>query len=139
VLAAQLYLPRADKAIVRAREAGLLGDGPYRYRAFDRWVIRNLEPPPKHKVKTTRPYVPSRGRPLGEILADFMRVHEETCECLRRADGIDLARAWMRHPTVWVFWFSLGTGFGIVTGHARRHLWQAEQVKAHPRFPRSHS
>jgi hypothetical protein len=31
--------------------------------------------------------------------------------------------------------FSLGVGFAILTGHARRHIWQARQIVAHAGFP----
>jgi hypothetical protein len=62
-------------------------------------------------------------------------VHEKARERLRGSDGLDLARCRMSHPSLPLLRFSLGVGFAIVTGHARRHLWQAQQVRAHAAFP----
>jgi hypothetical protein len=41
----------------------------------------------------------------------------------------------MSHPSLMIFRFSLGAWFAILTGHPRRHLWQARQLISHPGFP----
>jgi hypothetical protein len=129
-VSARLYLASIDRSIRHGRRTGLLGDGPFVYSAFGRWLARNIEPPPRFKIKTGRAYVPAAGRQVNEVLNEFIEVHEEVRERLRACDGLDLARCRMSHPSLPVFRFSLGVGLAIVTGHARRHLWQAQQVRA---------
>ena len=129
-VSARLYLTSIDRSITNGRRTGLRGGGPFVYSAFGRWLMRSIEPPPRFKIKTGRAYVPTPGRPVHEVLGEFIDVHEKVRERLRGSDGLDLVRCRMSHPSLPVLRFSLGVGFAIVTGHGRRHLWQAQQVRA---------
>lgn len=129
------YLPGMDAAIRKGRERGMQSNGPFHYGLFGRWLVRNIEPPPKFRAKTGRAFIPQLSRRVEEIAADFFAAHEELRQRLRQSDGLDLARLKMPHPALPLMRFSLGVGFGILTGHARRHIWQARQIIAQPGFP----
>ena len=47
--------------------------------------------------------------------------------CLARARVRSPAVAWLRIP--------LGSGFGVMAAHERRHLWQARKITGAPGFP----
>jgi hypothetical protein len=134
-MSARLYLVSIDRSIRAGRQAGLTGSGPFTYGAIGRWLVRSIEPPPKFKVKTGRAYVPVPNRPVAEVLSEFIDTHQLVRQRLHSSEGLDLARCRMSHPSLRIFRFSLGVGFAIVTGHARRHLWQARQVREHAAFP----
>ena len=134
-ISARIYLVSIDLSIRDGWQGGLIGKDPFVYSALGRWLVRNIEPPPRFKVTTGRAYVPTPGRPVAEVLSEFIDIHEEVRQRLRSSDGLDLARCRMCHPSLRIFRFSLGVGFAIVTGHARRHLWQARHVREHAAFP----
>jgi hypothetical protein len=134
-ISARLYLVSIDRSIRAGRQAGLVGEGPFTYGAIGRWLVRNIEPPPRLKVKTGRAYLPVPNRPIAEVLSEFIDTHQQVRQRLRSSEGLHLARCRMSHPSLRIFRFSLGVGFAIVTGHARRHLWQARQVREHAAFP----
>jgi hypothetical protein len=124
-----------DAAIRKGRERVIQSNGPFRYSAFGRWLVRSIEPPPKFRAKTGRAFAPQASRRVNEIAADFFSAHEELRQRLQQSDGLDLARLKMPHPALRLMRFSLGVGFGILTGHARRHIWQARQIIAQAGFP----
>ena len=131
----RLYLTSIDKSIRQGRMKNLFGDRPFEYSRFGRWVMRSVEPPPKFRVKTGRAYVPPANLELTAVLAEFCAMHQQARDTLVRCDGLDLARCRMGHPSLPVLRVSLGLGLAVLTGHARRHLWQAEQVKKNAGFP----
>lgn len=133
------YLTRIHPAIERGWQQQMTSPGPYRYPRIERWIIRNLEPPYKFKAKTAGPYQPAGVRPAEEVLADFVRAHDELRDAMRRSDGLDLGRIRFRHPHVFLLVFSLGGSYSVLTAHARRHLWQARQVTLLPEFPAEES
>lgn len=136
-ISVRLYLERINTAIERGWKQGMTSAGPYRYRRSERWVIRSLEPPYRFKAKTVAPYQPAGGRPPTEVLADFIRAHDELRDAMRHSDGLDLSGIRFRHPHAFFLVFSLGGSFFVLAGHARRHLWQARQVTLLPEFPKT--
>ena len=72
----------------------------------------------------------------GSPLARFLALRHDHAERLRAADGLALDRVRVRSPFVPLVTVNLDTALRILTGHERRHLWQAQQVRAHPEFPR---
>ena len=131
----RLYLARINIAIETGWKRGTTSPGPYQYRRFERWIIRTIEPPYKFRAKTAAPYQPRGVRSQSEVLADFIREHDELRDAMRRSDGLDLGGIRFRHPHAFFLVFSLGASYGVLAGHARRHLWQARQVTLLPEFP----
>ena len=131
-IAVRFYLTRIEPAITRGWERGCTNPGPYEYNAFDRFVVRQLEPPYRLKTKTGPMYQPRGLKQADEVLADYIRAHDEVREAIRRSDGLDLAGIRFRHPHLFLLTFSLGSGFESMAAHARRHLWQAHQVASDP-------
>lgn len=133
-ISAEMYNCAFDRAIAKGTPADP-SQPPARDGFIGRWLVKNIEPPPRSRIKTGRDYVPRSTAPVAELLARYLVAHAATRERMRSSDGLDLVRTRMSHPSLAIFRFSLGVGFGILTGHARRHLWQAHEVTRHPEFP----
>lgn len=138
------------QAIETARRSGWLSNGPFSYRLIERWFIRNMEPPPKRRLRARPGFRPEEAlgssqldggkdgsvdssrlvpRPSTAVMEEFYRWQDRLRELIREADGVDLRKTRLRSPVVPVFSYSLGTCFTSILAHERRHLWQARQVR----------
>jgi hypothetical protein len=101
-----------------------------------RWFIRNfIEATPKMK----RVRAPKKIRPGAQIdpsiLDRFLDSNHRARDLLLRAKTYDVNRIRFKNPFVPLVRFTVGTGLEIVSKHQRRHLLQAERVRAAPEFP----
>jgi len=72
-----------------------------------------------------------------QVLEEFDEIHARLEELMIRADGVSLQHGRMRSPFLPLIRFTLGQAFAVNIAHARRHLWQAREVRQHPQFPRA--
>jgi hypothetical protein len=103
---------------------------------FGRWFIRSFIEP---SAKVTRARAPKKIRPGAQVepsvLDRFLSTNREARELVQRARNYDVNRIRFRNPFVPVIRFTVGTGLEIVSKHQRRHLLQAERIRASPDFP----
>jgi len=103
---------------------------------FGRWFIRNYIEP-SSKMKRVR--APRKIRPGAQIepsiLDRFLDSNDRARELVHRARNYDVNRIRFRNPFVAVIRFTVGTGLEIISKHQRRHLLQAERVRASLNFP----
>jgi hypothetical protein len=126
---AREYLPQLDDAIAEAIRQGLYGEGPFRYNILGRTFVRVMEPPVKRmKAKAPAMFLPADNRSRPEIMAAFRAYQVQFIDRLRQANGLDLARARVLSPVSTWLRIPLGSGFGVIAAHERRHIWQARQV-----------
>lgn len=136
VLTCNEYKPTIQSTIDEGRAKGATGFGPFTHGKVMEWVIKNMEPPPRQKLKA-----PSRFR-AGEqpldieaITLQIVQVQDEYCRLAREADGLDLASLKLSSPVTRLVRLTLGQTFRFLAAHQRRHLWQARQVAAATSFP----
>jgi hypothetical protein len=129
-------LPKLDEGISAAVRAGLHGDGPFRYGWMDRFFLRASEPESRWQVGSPLAFMPAEGESRTDVLAAFRECQDQLIDRVRRANGLDLARARVASPAVRWRRFSLGAALAVIAAHERRHLWQAFRVAALPGFPR---
>ena len=134
-VSAVLFFAVIDQALERP----LRGKGPFRYGRFERWFLRTMEPPVKTRVRARRKFEPPQDASREAAIGAFLRYQDQIEGRIRRADGLDLARIKVASPVFSLVRYSLGIALQVMVAHERRHLWQAEQVRAHERFPRSHA
>lgn len=125
----ELYLEAIEAALTRNLNAGPVQD--VTPGAITRWFIRAyIEPSPD----TKRASAPAKIRPRADIdpgvLDRFLRSNERARALMRRASDYDVNRVRFRNPFVPVIRFTVGSGFVILAAHERRHLVQAERVRA---------
>ena len=128
-LMGEQYVKAIDECIAGARERGLFSSGPFRYTVFSNLMVQGTEPPPCHKLRTTRAMTPRGDAPVTAALPVFLHLQDQLAERLKRAEGLDLARATLVSPLMRRLRQSLGLAFAFVAAHERRHLWQAREVR----------
>jgi hypothetical protein len=130
-----LYVGAIADAVQRGEHRGLFGGRDFHPNALGRWVIAQMEPPPRRRFPAPRRIVPQRIETGREVLTDFETMHRALIDAAQRARGLDLERVRMRSPVVPLVRLPLGTWLGFLAAHERRHLWQARQVRQELRFP----
>jgi hypothetical protein len=118
-----------DRSIAAARAAGMTGEGPFEYPAWERYVLREIEPPVRNPVPAPKRFVPVHGQPLTGILPTFLHVQRRYLAQIESADGLDLRRVKVPTPMAGLIKFSLGATLAMAAAHGRRHLLQARKVR----------
>ncbi len=125
-----------SKSVEDARSRGLLSNGPFKYGAISKWFVNSVEPPPKQKSKAKPGFQPGDNFKGEQLLREFQETHDRLIQTYKKAEGIDLVKAKARGP-VGPFNLPLGQKMRLTAVHARRHVYQARQVKENPNFPRA--
>jgi hypothetical protein len=128
-------LTNIRRAIELARLKNLLSPGPFRYSIIDKWLVRQMEPPPRFKMKAPAAYLPKMDKDFAGTAADFFQLQDVFIDCLEAANGINLSRVKVQNPVSRLIRFSVGQEFAFNVAHEKRHLWQARQVSERPDFP----
>ena len=96
-----------------------------------RWFIRNYVEP---TATTRRLRAPRKIKPATQVtpavLDRFLRSNQEIRGFIERAREYNVNRIRFINPFVWIVRFTIGTGLEILSQHERRHLLQAERVRA---------
>ena len=135
VVIGRLYLPQFDSALQRAREKGWRNPGPFEYGAIGNWVIAELEPPPRRRLRAPKMFKPQPVQPLEHVRDAFLALQGEFEQRVHAANGIDLRRAKVATVFTSLLRLPLGQAFQAMLAHERRHLWQARNVRAAAGFP----
>ncbi len=133
----KLYLPILEGAIETGRARGLTGHEPFRHGFLGNFFVRSMEPPPKRKFKAPQSFLPASDQSREQVIIEFADMQERILSCVHAADGLHLGKVKIASPVSKLLRMSLGQGFALLTAHERRHLWQAQQVKSNPNFPRA--
>jgi DinB superfamily len=102
---------------------------------FTRLFLSYEEPPPKIKLPA-----PSKIAPLsqltGAVVDEFLTLQQQFIDFVREWGEADLGDLKVKDP-LFPLHHTGDTELLIIAAHNRRHLWQAEQVKRNPAFPRA--
>jgi hypothetical protein len=104
---------------------------------LSQWFIERYVAPPSPQMK--RATAPGKIAPAPwidpTILDRFLQTNQRAREVIREASDCDVNRIRFRNPFVPLVRFTVGTGLEILSQHERRHLLQAERVRASAGFP----
>lgn len=125
----QLYVPAIADAVRRGRAAGRTSTQPFRPGFAARWLVGSMDPPPGRAMRAPGPTRPRDDVSLGAAMAAFTAAQDGLRGELAAALGLDLGALRVRSPLVPLMRLSLGTSFGILAAHERRHLWQARRAR----------
>lgn len=92
-------------------------------------LVRTMEPPPRMRVKTFRSLEPSPAVDVERAFDEFIAVHHRLAAAIRTHERADFLKASFRSPFMALFSLRLDQGVDTLLAHARRHLWQARQVR----------
>lgn len=130
-----LLVPRLEDAIAQAEAQGRVRKRPVRHGFFGRWFIRSNEPNPKRKLKTPSAYRPPAQRAPDVLVPNLMDLQDRLIACTERADALDLTSFKIASPAAGFLRFDVPTWLAVTEAHERRHLAQAQDVRANPAFP----
>jgi hypothetical protein len=125
----QVELLEIEAAIDRAKAKGLTGVGKFEYPAWERFLLRETEPPVRHAMPAPKRFIPLHGQPITGILPTFLHVQRNFGIQIERADGLDLRRVKVPTPIIRLLKLSLGATLAQAAAHERRHLAQARRVR----------
>lgn len=134
VTTGRCMLPRMNGAVSDARAMGWLAEPPFRYGWLGNWFARAMGDdrlPPRNRLRAPRLYQPrSWANPtIGGAVQEFAALQDDFIAIVQAADGLDLARIKIASPVTRLLRLSLGQWLKGLSGHQRRHIWQAAQVK----------
>jgi hypothetical protein len=135
ILTARIYPRKLEKMLAESQARQARGERPYVEGVITRWFVRAMEPPPVMRIRTVGEVDPPRNLDRDVVMANFEAVHDEIERVIRQSDGSSLVHARGPSAFVSVLRFTVGQTMALSLGHARRHLWQARQVRSSPGFP----
>jgi hypothetical protein len=125
----QAEVSAIEESIGRARELGLTGAEPFEYPAWERYILRETEPPVRNPFEAPKRFVPVHEQPITGILPTFLHVQQRFLVQIERADGLDLRRVKVTTPITKLLKMSLGITLAQAAAHERRHLVQARRIR----------
>ena len=126
----KLYVGALKAAARKSSPAALPRRGPIKPGWLGRLFIKELEPPPKRKIKAQEQVMPASKLDGGEVMKAFIAAHDEVRALIVETRELDLNRIRFRNPFLRLLPWTIGTGLLVIGAHDRRHLWQANQVRA---------
>lgn len=131
---AQPYADRLREPLVSAPEDRQdKGDLPLSFMA--RILTRMMEPPVRMRSSTPKAYEPQVSSGTERVLDEFERMQNEFLSILDLLEKRQIPSKKVTSPVAGMLKLRLPAWFSFLAAHARRHLWQAEQVIAHADFP----
>ncbi len=130
ILTADAMRPLIGTALAELERTGKKSTSPAGLGVMGWLLVKALEPPPRMKSKTSAPFEPM---PVHEPLTLTNRLIEANAKLLtliERGPGLDTRRVKIASPFNASVKYNLYAAFRITLAHARRHLWQAREVKA---------
>ena len=129
-VSANVVQPMIAKAIERGKKDKVVGTGPFSLGFRGRLLIWIATPPPKFRIRAPKSVAPpvTIANPT-QLLPEFLKLQDEWLRLRNDAEGLDMARINIaRHLSP--FHCHLSAVFPWMMAHQRRHLLQAEKVKA---------
>ena len=118
-----------ELAIDQAKASGTTGMGPFEYPAWERFILRETEPPVRHAMRAPRRFVPLHGQPVTGVLPTFLHIQRNFAIQTARAAGLDLRRVKVPTPIASFVKLSLGMTLAQAIAHEYRHMAQARRVR----------
>lgn len=128
VLTADAMLPLADAAIAELEREGQRSSKPAGLGLAGWLLVKALEPPPRMKSRTSRPFEPVDVRDPANVAERFAATNVRFDTLVKRATGLDTAKAKVVSPFDARVRYNVYAAFRIMLAHARRHLWQAAEA-----------
>ena len=119
-----------EAAVTAAKAKGITGAGPFEFPIWERFILRETEPPVRHQMSAPKRFVPLHQQPITGILPTFLHVQRNFMIQIERADGLDLRKVKVPTPITKLLKLSLGATLAQAAAHERRHMAQARRVRA---------
>ena len=111
--------------------------GPPQYPAWEGFLLKLEEPPPRIPIPTLSRLKPAPQHYKVQVLVDFVELRQHLAELGKASQHLDWVRNKVPFPLLPALKVSWGSALAFALAHDRRHLYQAGLVLAHPGFPGS--
>ena len=132
----RVYIAPLERAVDGGFMRGHVGGRDFQPGRVGRWLIAQMEPPPRRRTTAPRKIIPQHVESAGPLRNAYEETHRDLIRVVLRAEGLDLARVKLRSPLMPLLRQPLGTWMAVLAAHERRHLWQARQVRQEAAFPK---
>jgi hypothetical protein len=122
-------LETIERAVEQAKAQGLTGTGPFEVPAWERFILRETEPPVRHAIGSPGRFQPIHGQPITGVLPTFLHLQRQFTRQIELADGLDLRRVKVPTAINRLLKLSLGGTLALAAAHERRHMAQARRVR----------
>lgn len=133
-----VYLDAIDAAIAAAPARAAAGSFTAKPNTLGRWFAQSLEPPVRTRLHAPKLIHPKSDLDLVETVHRFDATLVRLVATMPRAWAVDLNRTKFRNPLLrGLRVFNVAAAFQILTSHCRRHMRQAEGVRARSDWPKT--
>jgi hypothetical protein len=122
------YFPMWREAIERGDRAAQPPREAYGLDFWGRVLVWTLEPPPRFRVPTSRPFEPVNAGPIEQVLPAFLERQQKILQVIDASRGVALDARKVTSPFDRRLRYSMWASFCVTAAHERRHLWQAERA-----------
>lgn len=130
ILTADAMLPLAEAAVMSLERQGKRSSRPASLGALGWMLVKSLEPPSRMKTKTTRPFEPVQVDDPMTLIDRLQDTNGKLVALIVRATDLATTSVKVTSPFNASIKYNLYAAFRIMLTHTRRHLWQADLVKA---------
>ena len=107
------------------------GTAALRANVLGRWFVAEMEPPVKRRWPVPEVAVPASDLEPRATVESFRQTQAEVIRLIRETAELDLNRVRFRNPYLkGLRVFNVATGLLVIAAHERRHLVQAEKIRA---------
>jgi hypothetical protein len=118
-----------EAAVSDAKAKGITGTGPFEFPIWERYILRETEPPVRHESSARKQFVPQHQQPITGILPTFLHLQRNFIIQIERADGLHLRTVKVPTQITKLWKLSLGATLAQAAAHERRHMAQAQRVR----------
>ena len=129
ILTANAMLALAETAIGELERAGRKSTSRSGLGVMGWLLVKSLEPPPRMKTKTAKPFEPVVVTHPLTLVDRFVDTNKTLDALISRATGLATTTVKVASPFNAAVKYNVYAAVRIVPVHARRHLWQAREAK----------
>jgi hypothetical protein len=122
------YFPMWRAALERGSRDPHAAPATYRLDFWGRVLVWTLEPPPRFRFRTRRPFVPVGAGSIDEVLPAFLERQQRILRAIDDSRGIALDAMTVTSPFARRVRYTIWSSLCVTAAHERRHLWQAERA-----------
>ncbi len=131
-----LYIGPLRIAFERERQNAPLAPTSFRVGFIASKMAAFLEPPYRMRTKAISQIAPGPSLTAADVVQEYTQHREALLEFAKEAARVDMSSIRIPSPILSLLKFSITESLVVILAHDRRHIWQAENVRANSDFPK---
>lgn len=124
-----LYKKLIEEAVAKNQNSSFKNPDNFKPRFIMKKFTEIMEPPYKFKMKTFSQFVSNEKLSKQEVINKFNEGIDEAVKFIHASENVDIKKTILVSPISKFIKYQIGELFPFLAAHARRHIWQAENVK----------